>query len=204
MKVRISSVIFFLVMCITLTMTIVIKAYAEPSKEGVIYRGVLTEEQRQLMSVAFEEGVQFTFPETVQAILLQETSAGINGPVGDLDKSVGKRSYCHMQLEVGTARDMIVRLKLGEFKTDEELIAKLLTDDRFCIMIGARYFEWLLNYFNGDYRMAVLAYNRGPGGAQDGKDPMDYVSGVLEHIKTHVRPFNAAYGNVVPKPKYVR
>jgi len=152
-----------------------------------------TPDQKRLMSIAYIEGIQVGWPETIQAILLQETRAGVFGPVGDIGNGVGLRSYCPMQIKVATARDMVERYQMGVFPTDEELIAKLLTDDSFCIRVGAKYFEYLYSIFR-DWKTAVIAYNVGPAGVKLGKDPNNYGEVVWKHILTNVRPFNKEMG----------
>jgi hypothetical protein len=101
----------------------------------------------------------------VQAIALSETSAGLTGPVGDLDKPVGERSYCVLQVRVGAARDVLKRWpKLWgayrESMADEEVIARLLTNRWFCVQAGARYYDMMLESFP-DEASAVTAYNGG-------------------------------------------
>lgn len=157
----------------------------------------LNNKQDHLMQIAREEGTAIGWPETVQAILLKESTAGLNGPIGDHINGFGKRSYCHMQVKIPAARHVLANYDdLGTFKTDEELLVKLLTDDRFCIRVGARYFE-LMYQSTKSWSKAVLAYNRGLGGARKGVDPMNYVSGVKERIKTLVKPYNAYYDQVL-------
>lgn len=150
--------------------------------------GEFTEEQKHILNLAKEEGEKFDFPETIQAIALQETIAGHLGPVGDLDKSFGQRSYCAMQIKLSTAREVVEKYQLGIYPTDEELLAELLTDDRFCIQVGATYW-WMLYNQLGSWRQAVLAYNVGATGSYRGYDPNDYVNKVWGHIVNKIRPW---------------
>lgn len=148
-----------------------------------------TPDQERLLRIAYEEGEAIGWPETVQAILLQETTAGLNGPIGDLDRGFGRRSYCHMQIKLNAAKDVLRHYDdLGSFATDEELLVKLLTDDRFCIRMGARYFA-IMTKLTQTWSEAVLAYNRGPTGAKSGKDPVNYLPGIREKIHTVIRPY---------------
>ena len=44
-----------------------------------------------------------------------------------------------------------------------EAARKVIADPRTNIQAGSRYLAWLINYFNGDVRLAVAAYNAGEG-----------------------------------------
>ena len=62
-----------------------------------------------------------------------------------------------MQLIPETAERFGVR-PLGR-----QSVSERLTDPRTNIQAGSRYLAWLINYFNGDLRLAVAAYNAGEG-----------------------------------------
>lgn len=101
-----------------------------------------------------------------QAIALAETRAGKDGPVGDLDKPVGQRSYCELQVRVPAAKDVLARWpevwpKYKPSMADEVIVARLLTNRWFCVQAGARYYELMLQRFP-DKATAVTAYNTGP------------------------------------------
>lgn len=152
----------------------------------------LSSKQKKLLEIAKIEGDKIGFPETIQAILLQETLAGILGPVGDKGNGFGKRSYCHMQIKVDSARNVLKEYPdLGTWETNEELIAELLTNDEFCIKIGSLYFSLLFETTN-NWNKAVLAYNRGLRGSKLG-DINNYVRNIKQKIKGIVRPFNNVY-----------
>jgi soluble lytic murein transglycosylase-like protein len=53
--------------------------------------------------------------------------------------------------------------RFGVRATGRQSVSERLTDPRTNIQTGARYLAWLINYFNGDVRLAVAAYNAGEG-----------------------------------------
>ena len=57
-------------------------------------------------SLSWGDSTEYSFPETVQAIVLQESSAGEGSPVGDIHRAVGKRSYGLMQVKTIAAIDV--------------------------------------------------------------------------------------------------
>lgn len=155
--------------------------------QALVDASPFNERQVELLQIAYEEGSVVGWPETIQAILLQESSAGVFGPVGDRGERFGKRSYCHMQVKLAAAKDVIRHYKLAEFTTDEELLVALMTDDRFCIRVGAHYFKLMTEQTN-TWNEAVVAYNRGVSGARTVGDVGDYLTKVSRRIKKEVRP----------------
>jgi hypothetical protein len=144
--------------------------------------------------------------EAIQGILLQESTAGTSIKVGGVHLPVGKRYYGVMQIKVSAARDVLnYKQSLAQQffdrssyrVTDEEIIAKLISDDRFNIVIGTEYF---VKYQKDVQTLAeaVLIYNQGPAGAKKYSNPEDveYVTDVLDHIEYNVRPFNAKFVKV--------
>jgi hypothetical protein len=152
----------------------------------------LKPKQIKLLALAKKEGEKIGFPETIQAILLQESLAGLLGPVGDKGNGFGKRSYCPMQVKIVAARDVLkVYPDLGTWETNEELIAELLTNDKFCIKIGSLYFD-LLYKNTKNWNKALLAYNKGLHGSRLG-DSNNYVFKIKQKINGVVKPFNNTY-----------
>ena len=151
-----------------------------------------TPKQIYLMKLAEKEGAKIGFPKTIQAILWQETHAGVYGPVSYAKAPIGKNAYCPMQIKLGTARDVLVKYKMPIPKTEEELLVKLLTDDEFCIKLGALYFK-MLHDKTKNWSKAVLAYNQGLGGMRQGKDPGDYVKKIKGVLFKEVSVFNGKY-----------
>lgn len=149
-----------------------------------------TSDQVRLLDIAKREGKKIGYPETIQAILLKESTAGLIGPVGDISNGFGKRSYCHMQIKLVSAQHVIDKYNLPRFRTEEELIAKLLTDDEFCIYMGARYFKLMLEQTK-DWKTAVLAYNKGAKGAKRHTGTSSYVSDIRSFIVNVIRPYES-------------
>lgn len=70
----------------------------------------------------------------------------------DKDAQSRAKAYGLMQVQYPTATDV-----------DSTLVSHWqLFDPERNIRIGVRYFKMLLDRYNGDYRLAAIAYNRGP------------------------------------------
>ena len=128
------------------------------------------------LKYAYAIGLEVGNPETIQAIMLQESGASKMAAVGNKAAPVGKRSYGLMQVQVVAARSIFerqtkVRLKYfpgRKYKSimDEEIIALLLTNDEANIRIAAYHFNLYLKLSDGNWDRAVAAYNMGIGGVQ--------------------------------------
>lgn len=162
-----------------------------------------TDEQERILKLAYEVGKEIGWPETMQAIVMQETLAGHFGyRIGDLNLPVGKRSYGIAQVKVATARfvlnnyhelkDQYFGTRKLRRVTDEEIIVLLMTDDEACMVIAAKNFKLMLRYAKGSWPYAVAAYNQGWGGAREMENPRQfkYVKEIVHRIKKQVRPFN--------------
>jgi len=162
-----------------------------------------TEAQKKILDIAYVEGLKIGYPETIQAICLQETLAGRLYKIGDRSKAFGKKSYGIMQVKIAAAKDVIrwyptikneyAFLDSKRF-SDEELLIKLVTNDRFNIRVGSLFFKKLIKTFKGQpqyWSRSVLAYNRGIRGKGD---PNNYVRKVKKHVK-EVRLSNMRYAN---------
>ena len=157
-----------------------------------------SDNQIAVMKMAYKHGNRIQWRgegwgRTFAAVIWQESKGNwkryqVNGVVvGDMDRHGNPKSLGPSQMQLLTARDIerwypiLFKLKFGPYSpTDEELIIALLIDIEFNIQCGAAYFDYLLHLKN-DWRKAVLAYNRGPGGIGD---PNDYVSKVTSWRKT--------------------
>ena len=62
-----------------------------------------------------------------------------------------------MQLMPGTAREVAGKLGLPYD------VSRLTRDTDYNIMLGSSYFQQMLNYWGGNYPLAVASYNAGPG-----------------------------------------
>ncbi len=158
----------------------------------------LTEEQTRLLMLAFDIGYKhggIQQAKLVQATMMQETIAGLMGRIGHLSAPVGKRSYGVMQVKVSAASDVLrLHHELGEFKSEEELIAKLITDDEFNINIASLFMMHLRKFTDTDAQ-ALMAYNIGLSGAKRQKDHSSfaYVQGVRRFYQEVILPFNEKY-----------
>jgi Transglycosylase SLT domain/Domain of unknown function (DUF4124) len=96
---------------------------------------------------ASEHGLEF---ELLQAVIATESGfdPGAVSPKG----AVGL-----MQVMPDTAE------RFGVRPQGKQSVSERLTDPRTNLQAGARYLAWLINYFSGDVRLAVAAYNAGEG-----------------------------------------
>lgn len=136
----------------------------------------------------------------MQSIAWQETRSGRGergkyGIVGDRTTSKGKirplgeKSYGVCQVRLSSAKDVLRKFPdLGSFKTDEELLVALMTDDRFNIRIATYHFKLQLNMFSmytDSWRRAVLAYNVGCGRVKKSGfkfDPNKYLDSICLYV----------------------
>lgn len=96
---------------------------------------------------ASQHGLEF---ELLQAVIATESGfdPGAVSPKG----AVGL-----MQLIPETAE------RFGVRPQGKQSVSERLTDPRTNIQAGSRYLSWLINYFGGDLRLALAAYNAGEG-----------------------------------------
>lgn len=141
----------------------------------------------ELIHIAKQSGIQIGFPDTIPAILLQETNGGKN------QKS--KQSvFGVMQMKVSTAKYIMSDILNYDNIPSNKTIKHILTnDDKFAIYLAAVYFKYLYDMFidRGNspaisWRLAVLSYNAGPSAiATKGKvnNSHRYISGINKNIK---------------------
>lgn len=168
--------------------------------------GIFSATTAQSLKTVFLVGREVGNPETLQAILLQETRGGQTEPIGNKDSPVGKRSYGLMQVQVVAARSIFQRVPAvydryfpdRKYSTvaDEEIIALLLTNDEANIRIAAHHFKLYLQLSSGDWNRAVAAYNAGIGAVNNIAVPaeFDYVVKVRAKMESDVRAFNRKHG----------
>jgi hypothetical protein len=158
-----------------------------------------TKEQVKNLKLAYIIGKKVGHPEVTQAIILQETLAGKLSRYGDRHLPWGKKSYGVSQIQLDTAKDIIkMHFNHQVFTTDEDIIHALVTNDEFAIHMAAWYFEYLMDFFQGDWKKAVLAYNVGLKNVLKhglNHDPNKYLNKVIWRMEHEVRPFNRK-GNV--------
>lgn len=175
-------------------------AKAKQVDEGLFWNTLtkswLTDEQIALLMMAYEVGYADggrEHAELMQGVLLQETIAGQLGRIGHLSARVGKRSYGVMQVKVTAARDVLRKHKddFGRFRTDEELIIGLMTDDEFNMRIASR-FLLMLDKKTKTVEQTLVAYNIGLRGSRKIPDHANfkYVVRVNRKLESVIRPFN--------------
>jgi soluble lytic murein transglycosylase-like protein len=100
-----------------------------------------------IREAASQHGLEF---ELLQAVIA--TESGFDPQAVSPKGAVGL-----MQLIPETAE------RFGVRPQGKQSVSERLTDPRTNIQAGSRYLAWLINYFNGDLRLAVAAYNAGEG-----------------------------------------
>lgn len=159
---------------------------------------VLTPEQQYILLLAEKIGQEVGYPETVQAIAMQETLAGAFGDgIGDKSLPVLERSYGIMQVKVVTAMFVLrhfPEIKEKYFKetplTPVNIRDELLNNHEANITIGAHNFLLMVKY-TPNWRSAVVAYNRGIAGYKRvNVDTHHYLKGIAYKLNHVIRPFN--------------
>jgi hypothetical protein len=169
--------------------------------------GKYNEEQVRLLTLAYQIGSTIGLPETVQAILIQETQAGAYGDrIGDTNLPLGKRSYGVMQMKVATARGILKKhpkivhryfpkRKVLKKVRDEEIIIELIQNDAFAINMATLNVAYHRKR-SKSWSIAVIAYNTGQSVANKVKNPKahKYYKHIVRRIINNVRPFNKEFG----------
>jgi len=149
-----------------------------------------TQGQCRVLTLAKQEGMEAQFPETIQAIALQESLAGALGRHGDKHfKDWRKRSYGIMQVRFTTAKWILHRKFGSHVYTDDVLLYNLTYNDKFNIFVARIYWQYLYNQFrdhNMRWTKAVLAYNVGIGNVLKyglSFDPNNYIKNIHKRLK---------------------
>lgn len=133
----------------------------------------LSSKQGRLLAEAYEiaKADGHKSPELVQAILLQETMAG--GMKAYRVANAGPEAYFGvMQIKLGAAKDVLgawpdLYKKFGfQTRADDEIKANLILNDKFNMAVASKYLLVLQNRYGYSGRALMVAYNKGPGGAQ--------------------------------------
>lgn len=124
--------------------------------------------QLENLTLAREIGDMFGFPETLQAIILQESSAGMM-KLGDDGKSVGLAHVTY-----GAAVDVLEWCANGGKYcgwwhgtiADNDISIKLVTDNRFNLLVAGTYHQMQYQYFlskgySNPWARALISYNAG-------------------------------------------
>jgi hypothetical protein len=150
----------------------------------------LTSKQGRLLAEAYEiaKADGHKHPELVQAILLQETMAG--GMKAYRVANPGPEAYFGvMQIKLGAAKDVLgvwpdLYKKFGlQSRADDEIKANLILNDKFNMSVASKYLLVLQQRYGYSGHALMVAYNKGPGGAQ-GVDPAEneYAQGALSKL----------------------
>ena len=139
----------------------------------------LSDKQHELLNFAFDvaksDGIKF--PQYLQGILMQESRgcSDKNFRVAGLTNKPTDRYFGCGQIKLVAAKAVMSRYpemwKYLESKTDEELTARLILDDKFNIRVSSKYA--LMMGINENPTKAITAYNLGQGGAQS-VDPNEH------------------------------
>lgn len=156
----------------------------------------LSPRQTELLSLAYTiaKNDGHKYPQLLQGIILQETHAGelrkykVAGQ--EFGLKANERYYGVGQIKLAAAQDVLKRypnLK-QEFKfqttADEEIIAKLIENDRFNLAVASKYLLIMKSYGYDTVKQLALAYNQGPGGARNfDSNTHHYSTGVMKYIQ---------------------
>ena len=153
-----------------------------------------TSRQAQMLALAYEIAKKdgHEHPQLLQGIILQESKAGGMAKYRVAGQEFGlgpnERYYGVGQIKLSAARDVLKRhpYMWEDFdfhtSTDEEVIAKLIENDRFNITVASRYLLILRQYGFRTPQELAIAYNRGPGGARHAGPSTEYSRAVMNHI----------------------
>jgi hypothetical protein len=141
----------------------------------------LNEKQARLLRWAYELGKKAGLknPEVVQSIILQETHAG--GLKSYKVANPGNAAwYGVSQLTLVATKDVLERnpdmYAKYDFhtRTDDEIKANLILNDRFNIDVASKYVKLLQTVYGYSGSGLLVAYNRGPGAAKGIEPSTDY------------------------------
>lgn len=152
----------------------------------------LTPNQGRLMNKAYEiaKADGHKNPELVQSVLLQETLAGATPKMRVANP--GPQAYFGpMQLKLDAAKAVLGRWP-GLFtkyhfqtRTDDEIKANLILNDRFNIEVGSKYLLILQREYGYTGRQLLNAYNRGPTGVKAVDDSYHYAIGAEKKLAAY-------------------
>lgn len=132
----------------------------------------LTKKQFEILNFAYDVAKSdgFKEPKYLQGLIMQESKAGgmDSFRVAGLTNAVGNRYFGLGQIKLQAAKAVMVKFpdmwKHLDTKTDEELQARLIVDDKFNVRVASKYA--LIMGINENPTKALTAYNVGLGGAQ--------------------------------------
>jgi hypothetical protein len=156
----------------------------------------LSDRQAKLLSMAYQIAKEdgHRYPQILQGIILQETHAGelrhykVAGQ--EFGLKTNERYYGVGQIKLSVAKDVLKRYPQLKDKfnfnteMDEEIIAKLIEDDRFNLTVASKYLLILRDHGYDTIKQLALAYNQGPAGAKRfDSDTHHYSNGVMKYIQ---------------------
>jgi hypothetical protein len=145
----------------------------------------LSAKQYDLLRFAYQVAVAdgHRDPALVQGVLLQESEAA-TGAGYRVAGTAASPYFGAMQLKLPTAREVLASYpglyaKYGlQTRTDDEVKANLILNDRFNVEVGSKYLRLLSLRYGLTGTRLVNAYNRGPGGVEAVGDDYHYGLGV--------------------------
>jgi len=155
------------------TAVIAEKTSSSGGQAAILLPANLSSRQGRLLAEAYEiaKADGHRHPELVQAILLQETMAG--GMKAYRVANAGPNAYFGvMQIKLGAAKDVLgvwpdLYKKFGlHTRADDEIKANLILNDQFNMTVGSKYLLVLQKRYGYSGHALMVAYNKGPGGAQ--------------------------------------
>jgi hypothetical protein len=174
-------------------------------KNTLVLPSNLTPKQGELLSYAYKVAKEdgHKHPEYFQGLIYQESKAGGMKGYEVAGQEFGlkpmERYYGVPQIKLAATKDVLKKYPfLGSFRVDEEIIAKLMTDDKWAIRVGSKYL--LMVGKDKSPESALVAYNKGEGGAR-GVDPStnNYATSIIKHTKTVVQFLNTK-NKIVKRP----
>lgn len=157
----------------------------------------ITDRQAKLLNMAYSIAKKdgHPFPQILQGIIMQETKAGemrsykVAGQ--EFGLATNSRYYGVAQIKLSATQDVLKRFpqlktEFGiQTSADEEIIAKLIENDKFNLSIASKYLLILKGYGYSTLEQLALAYNQGPGGAKKHSPATHhYPTGVMKHIQS--------------------
>ena len=153
----------------------------------------LDSDQIETIYYAEQAGKEIGYPETLVAIVWQETHAGSFLKVG----SSGELGA--FQIKYKTAKYMLEKEGVAGLFTPDQLLYNLIFNKKFNATVAKLYFSYLINKYKDEpagWSKAVLAYNVGPTSVNKyglSRDPNNYVHHIREHILKFRKANHARY-----------
>ena len=129
-------------------------------------------EQSELLIYAYKVAQHdgFKDPTLIQGIIMQESKVGTYKDYKVAGHEFGlkplARYYGVAQMKLNAAKDVLAKYpSLGKFKTEEELVANMITDKKFAVRLASKYLV-MLGAKNEPKMLVAARYNRGKAGAE--------------------------------------